>query len=106
MRIELEEVIWVEAESLSLEQLLERSGLPVELFEELVAGGGIEPVDPVAAPPKYGARALHVARRASRLHRDFELDASALLLVLGLLDRVADLEAQLSLLQVRLPRLR
>lgn len=106
MRIELDEVIWVEAESLSVEQLLERSGLPVELLQELEAGGGIEPVDPAVAPPRYGARALRAAHRASRLHRDFELDASALLLVLGLLDRVAELETQLSQLQVRLPRLR
>jgi hypothetical protein len=70
-----------------------------------VHGGGIEPLDPAAAPPQYGARALAAARRARRLQEDFELDASALLLVLGLLDQVAKLEGRLNELQVKLPRL-
>lgn len=105
MRIELNDVIWLEAESLSFDELLERSELPARLLQELVHGGGIEPLDPAAAPPQYGARALAVACRARRLHQDFELDASALLLVLGLLDRVAELEGQINELHVKLPRL-
>lgn len=105
MRIELDEVIWLEAETLSFEELLERSELPARLLQELVHGGGIEPLDPAAARPQYGSRALAAARRARRLHQDFELDASALLLVLGLLDRVAELEGRLNELQVKLPRL-
>lgn len=104
MRIDLNEVIWLEAETLSFDELLERSGLPVSLLQELVHAGGIEPLDPAAAPPQYGARALTAARRARRLQQDFELDASALLLVLGLLDRVAELEGRLHELQVKLPR--
>jgi hypothetical protein len=104
MRIDLNEVIWLEAETLSFDELLERSGLPVGLLQELLHAGGIEPLDPSAAPPQYGARALTAARRARRLQQDFELDASALLLVLGLLDRVAELEGRLHELQVKLPR--
>ncbi|HEX4051911.1 MAG TPA: chaperone modulator CbpM [Steroidobacteraceae bacterium] len=104
MRIELNEVIWLEAESLSFNELLERSGLPAGLLQELVQAGGIEPLDPAATQPQYGARALAAARRARRLQQDFELDVSALLLVLGLLDRVADLEGRVNELQVKLPR--
>jgi len=104
MRIELNEVIWLEAETLSFEQLLERSGLPGELLQELVHAGGIAPLDPAAAEPQYGARALTAARRARRLREDFELDVSGLLLVLGLLDRVAELESRLNEVQVKLPR--
>lgn len=104
MRIEIDEVVWLEAESLSLEQLLERSGLSLTLLQELVEAGGIEPLDPAAAPPQYGARALLAARRARRLHEDFELDTSALLLVLELLDRVAELEGRVQALQVKMPR--
>lgn len=106
MRIELTEVIWLEAEALSFDELLERSGMSARLLQELVEAGGIEPLDPAAAQPRYGARALAAARRARRLHEDFELDASALLLVLGLLDRVAELEGRVNELQVKLPRLR
>lgn len=105
MRIELTEVIWLEAETLSFDELLERSGMSVRLLQELVQAGGIEPLDPAAAQPRFGARALAAARRARRLHEDFELDASALLLVLGLLDRVAELEGRVNELQVKLPRL-
>ncbi len=104
MRIELNEVIWLEAESLSFEQLVERSGLPVSLLQELVHAGGIEPLDPAAGEPQYGGRALRAARRAQRLREDFELDISALLLVLGLFDRVTELEARLNQVQVKLPR--
>src|SRR6185437_2632442 len=104
MRIELNEVIWLEAETLSFDELLERSGLPAQLLKELVQAGGIPPLDPSAAQPQYGARALMVARRARRLQQDFELDAAALLLVLDLLDRVAELEGRLNELQVKLPR--
>jgi chaperone modulatory protein CbpM len=104
MRIELNEVVWLEAETLSFDELLERSGLPASLLRELVHAGGIEPLDRSAPQPAYGARALVAARRARRLHQDFELDAAALLLVLDLLDRVAELEGRLNELQVKLPR--
>jgi hypothetical protein len=104
MRIEIDEVMWLESETLSFQQLVDRSGLPVGLLQELVHAGGIEPLDPAAAEPQYGARALAAARRASRLRQDFELDVSALLLVLELFDRMAELEARLNELQVKLPR--
>ena len=105
MRIDLTEVTWLEAETLSFDELLERSGMSIKLLQELVQAGGIEPLDPAAAQPLYGARALTAARRARRLHEDFELDASALLLVLGLLDRVGELEGRVNVLQVKLPRM-
>lgn len=104
MRIELDEAIWLESETLSFEQLLERSGLPLSVLQELVEAGGIEPLDMAAAAPQYGARALAAARRAQRLQQDFELDVAGLLLVLGLLDRVTELETRLHALQVKLPR--
>ncbi len=103
MRIELSEMIWLESETLSFEELVDRSGLPSALLAELVEAGGIEPLNGSTPEPQYGARALAAAQRARRLQEDFELDVSALLLVLGLLDRVGELEARLKELQVRLP---
>ena len=41
---------------------------------------------------------------AGRLRADFELDLQALVLALGLLERVADLEAQLRELRARQPQ--
>ncbi len=103
MRIELNEVLWVEEQILSFDELAESSGLPPRLLAELVQGGGIQPL-PDQAGSRYGASALAAARHARQLQEDFELDASALLLVLGLCDRVAELEASLRELQARLPR--
>src|SRR6185437_10550119 len=99
VRIELNEVIWLESETLSFGQLVERSGLPDALLRELVQAGGIEPLDASAPEAQYDASALTAARRARRLRDDFELDAAALLLVLGLLDRVGELEARLNEVQ-------
>lgn len=104
MRIELNEVIWTEEQILSFDELAELSGLPSALLAELVHGGGIVPLVPDEPEPRYGAAALAAARHARQLQEDFELDVSALLLVLGLCDRVAELEARLRELQARLPR--
>jgi hypothetical protein len=47
---------------------------------------------------------LETAQTACRLHRDFELDAAGLALVMRLLDRIRDLQAELHTVQARLPR--
>jgi chaperone modulatory protein CbpM len=104
MRIELTDMVWLEEHELSFAELTELSGLPAELLNELIESGGIEPVDRAAAERRYGAPALAAARQARRLREDFELDSSALLVVLGLLERVRELEARVTELQAKLPR--
>lgn len=104
MRIELTEMVWLEDHRLSLRELADLSGLPGALLAELIEAGGIEPLDAAAAEPRFGARALLAARHAQRLREDFELDSTALLLVLGLFERVRGLEDRLRELQARLPR--
>lgn len=123
MRVELTEVTWLEEHVLSFAELAELSGLPRAVLEELIQAGAIAPVEHPSADQSvdrdaadegahrdreleahYGAAALAAARHARRLREDFELDASALLLVLGLCDRVSELEARLTELQARLPR--
>ena len=106
MRIELNEVMWLEEHVLSFEQLADLSGLPSALLDELVQAGGIAPIGSAETAPRFGAAALAAARHARELHEDFELDAAALLLVLGLCDRVAELQAQVRELQAKLPRTR
>lgn len=104
MRIELTEVIWLDEQVLSFSELAELSGLSLPLLEELISAGGITPIDADRPEPRYGAGALAAARHARRLCDDFELDTSALLLVLGLFDRVTELETQLRDLRAKLPR--
>jgi chaperone modulatory protein CbpM len=104
MRIELDEVLWFEEHSVTLVELSDLSALPLSLLQELVGGGAIVPLDAAAnSEPKFGAQALTAARAARRLREDFELDSSGLLLALGLLDRVSQLEHELRALRARLP---
>ena len=104
MRIELTEMLWFEEHVISLPELAELSGLPRELLEELVRCGAIAPLDSSEREPRFGASALVAARNARRLRTDFELDLPALLLVLGLLERVNELGGRVRELQAKSPR--
>lgn len=103
MRIEATEVLWLEQHELSLTQLVDLSGLPRRVLEELLDCGAISPL-PGSGREVFGAAALRSARAAGRLRTDFELDAQALVLALGLLERVADLEAQIRELRAQQPQ--
>ncbi len=105
MRVELTEVHWLDRHyELSLPELAELSGLSEAELRELVDCGAMVPVDPSATPWTFRADSIATARTACRLRADFELDAPGLALVLGLLDRIHDLEAQLRDLNAQLPR--
>jgi chaperone modulatory protein CbpM len=86
-----------------LPELAELAHLSPGMLEELVSTGAIEPIDTSSPEPRFGAAALNAARHVSRLRDDFDLDAQALPLVLGLLERIDALELQLQALRARLP---
>jgi chaperone modulatory protein CbpM len=74
---------------------------------ELMRCGVLEPrgsVDSDEASWRFSAEALSVARRAARLRDGFELDAPALALTLGLLERIEELQRRVRELECRLPR--
>jgi chaperone modulatory protein CbpM len=97
MKIEITEALWLDAQQpLTLAELTERSGLPQDLLRQLIE------LD--ALPATFDAVCLEAARTARRLHRDLELDAGALAVVLQLLSRVHALENELRALQAQLPR--
>ena len=106
MRIEATEVLWFEQHELSLSELSQLSDLPREVLLELLDCGAIAPLESLAgaAEPRFGAAALSSARAARRLRADFELDAHALMVALKLMDRVAELEAQLRELRAQMPQ--
>src|SRR5579862_6061590 len=103
MRVELTEVLWFEEHAVTLDEPAELCSLPVPLLEELVGAGAILPLRVDDVPPRYGAQALQAARAACRLQRDFDLDSPALVLALGLMDRIDELERQVRALRARLP---
>jgi len=80
-------------------QLIELSGLPEAELRELVDDGALVPVDIGAPTWTFDARELPVAREAGRLHRELDLDAHALAVVLRFITRIEELEAELRALR-------
>jgi chaperone modulatory protein CbpM len=104
MRVELDEFTWFDEHELSFSELCEISGLPPALLEELIEAGAIAPLEVSAREVQFGAAALAAARHARRLREAFELDTPALLLALGLLERLHEMEHRLRELEARTPR--
>jgi chaperone modulatory protein CbpM len=98
------EGLWLtEDYQLSLAQLAELAGLSEVELRELVDYGAIAPVDPRAAQWVFTATCLTTVRAANRLRASFELEPHGVALVLSLLDRIRDLEAQLHALRAQTP---
>jgi len=100
-----ERAMWLhEQHEFLLEELCELSGLSETELRELVDYGVLAPINPGARHWVFGADRLVVARSARRLRQDFDLDPHAVALVVTMLERVRDLEAELRDLRARLPR--
>lgn len=82
-------------------QLVSASGLPESELRELVQYGALVPRDPQAPAWTFEARWLVVARTASRLRRDFELDVHGVSVVLSYVERIEALEVELQALRAR-----
>jgi len=83
-------------------QLVSASGMPEFDVRELVRYGALIPRDPDAPVWTFEARWLVVARTASRLRRDFELDTHGVSVVLGYVERIDLLESELRRLRAQL----
>ena len=97
-----EEAMYLDAiAEVTFTQLVTASGLPESELVELVRYGALVPRNPGAATWTFEARSLAVAKKASRLRRDFELDPHALSVVLSYLERIEALEEELRALRAR-----
>ncbi|MEO5700000.1 MAG: chaperone modulator CbpM [Casimicrobiaceae bacterium] len=105
MNRELCEAMHLDAHGqLSLHQLEELSGLAEGFLRELVDYGAFEPLDTRGGTWTFTSEVVVMARMAGRLHRDFELDAHALTLLLRMVERVQTLEGEVRALRAgRLP---
>ena len=102
MNVEIVEAVTLDEQGfVTLDQLALAAELPVEELRALVDYGALAPVDPAAASWTFTASWVVVARTAGRLRRDFELDAHSLSVVLGYVQRVEALEAELRALRAR-----
>ena len=90
----------------SLTQLAEISGLTEAELREFVDYGAIAPLDPGALEWRFTGRCLVTVRTARRLRADFELEPHGVALVISLLDRIGELQSELSRLRAQMPRRR
>ena len=82
-------------------ELVSASGLPESEMIELVRYGAIVPRNPDATSWTFEARWLAVAKTASRIRHDFELDAHAVSVVLCYIERIQRLEDELRALRAQ-----
>jgi len=87
--------------ALTLAQVGEAAGLTADEVRELIEAGLLAPSR--AAPTAFDARAVVVAREASRVRREFALDdVHSVCVVMRLVERVHGLERELTTLRARL----
>ena len=87
----------------SVHELVELSESSVEELRELVEYGVITPVNPQSSQWVFPGQCLSIIRAACRLRASFDLETHGLALVISLLDRIHDLEAQMDGLRAQLP---
>ncbi len=105
MTPETVDALWLDQSGVySLAELAAMSGLAEDLLRELVGYGALAPVESAAPAWTFGASCVVVARRAQRLRVDFDIDTHALAVLLGFVERIDALEAELRALRARLPR--
>ncbi len=99
------EVLWLdEHRVVSLEELASCSGLARDELLELVQGGAIPAREVRGTSYTFSARVIGVARTASRLRTELELDTAGVGVALRLLERMRELEEEIARLRAQLPR--
>lgn len=98
------EFLWLDTrETVALSELIRACGLSAEELDELIGYGAITPLQAGAAPPLFAADRVPPLREACRLRQDFDLDLFAVAMLIGYLDRIAQLEREVSALRAQLP---
>ena len=97
-------VFWLDrSQRVSLNDLVDLSGLTEDEVQELVDVGALTPTDFQAIPWTFSADCVVTVRKACRMRDDLELDPHALALALTLLEQIRALEAELSQLRAQRP---
>lgn len=115
MRIEITETaeaLWLDQHHVfSLTEIVALSGLSIAEMQHLLDCEALSPVATVepaadlnASQARFSAQCLALARAASRLRNDFDLDANGLALTLRLLNRIHELEDELLDLHAKAPQ--
>ena len=107
MKAEHTEAVWLtEDTQFSLAELAELAGIPEAEVRELVDYGAVTPVDPDAPAWIFSGKCLLTIRTACRLRVSFDLEPHGVALIVSLLERIHDLEAEMGSLRAQLPQRR
>jgi chaperone modulatory protein CbpM len=99
----IEDAIYLDAiAEVTWTELVNASGIPESELTELVRYGALVPRNPDAPTLTFEARYLAVAKTASRIRHDFELDAHGVSIVLCYVELIERLEAELRALRAHL----
>ena len=102
MQVNVSDALWLDCSQLvTIDDLVDLSGLTTGEVLELVDVGALAPVDPREAEWAFSADCVVTVRRAVRLRKDLELDVHALALALRLLEQIQALEAEIARLRAR-----
>ena len=103
MKVEDAEVQWLTEDcEFSMTELIELTGSSDEELRELVEYEAITPVNPESPRWVFPGKCLPTVRAARRLRVSFDLEPHGVALVISLLDRIHDLEAQMGSLRSQL----
>lgn len=89
---------------LTLEEVCEAADLPTEVLIEIVEEGVLEPKGNTPEEWTFDATMLSIVKRATRLHRDFDIEWTSIPLLLDMLNEMEQLRSENKLLKQRLNR--
>ncbi len=101
---QIQAVMLTEEVRVTLDELAAGSGFTAEELRELIDYGVFSPEETPGGYWTFSATCLTRARRAKRLREAFDLDLSAVSLMLAYLERIDELEQRLRQLECRLLR--
>lgn len=104
MQAESHEAIWLSQwQRLSISELALYSGMSEVDLHELVDYGVLTPSNPQELQWAFGADCVVRVRKAGRLRDELELDIHAMALAIMLLDRIDELETQMTAMRAQVP---
>ncbi len=89
---------------LTLKEVCDIAELPTEVLVTIVEEGIIEPKGSTPEEWFFDSYMLSIAKRASRLHRDFDIDWTGIPLYLDIIEELEKLRSENELLKNRLNR--